>query len=412
MLRNRKLLWLIIFALPLFAIFSQCNSLKADKPDPRGPLYAGSSTCIKCHADIYSDYLHTAHFSTTRPAGEHTISGSFTGGSNVFSFNNNVRVVMEKHKGGLYQVAYENGKVVNQQRFDITIGSIKAETYLYWKGNQLYQLPISWFKALHRWTNSPGYDSTFADFSRPITVGCLECHASYVKSADSTTDPHMMVNFDKNTLIAGVDCERCHGPAGDHVYYQTTHPGDKTAQHIITYASLTRTEKLNMCTVCHSGSSGTMLRSTFGFKPNDNLTDYKIEDIFQTTDPNKLDVHANQGRLLAASKCFINSSMDCATCHNLHVNQRQQLAMYSQKCMNCHSIANHNFCPEASKLGAVIKSNCIDCHMPNKPSNLISVGVGGKGKVIPYLVRDHHIAIYPDAAQAKLDSLKKHKKLQ
>lgn len=319
---------------------------------------------------------------------------------------------MEKHKGGLYQVAYENGKVVNQQRFDITIGGIKAETYLYWKGNQLYQLPISWFKALHRWTNSPGYDSTFADFSRPITVGCLECHASYVKSADSTTDPHMMVNFNKNTLIAGVDCERCHGPAGDHVYYQTTHPGDKTAQHIITYASLTRTEKLNMCTVCHSGSSGTMLRSTFGFKPNDNLTDYKIEDIFQTTDPNKLDVHANQGKLLAISKCFINSSMDCATCHNLHVNQRQQLAMYSQKCMNCHSIANHNFCPEASKLGAVIKSNCIDCHMPNKPSNLISVGVGGKGKVIPYLVRDHHIAIYPDAAQAKLDSLKKHKKLQ
>ncbi len=408
MLRNRKLLWFIIFAVPLLAIFSQCNIFSTkDKPDPRGPAYAGSATCIKCHRDIYSNYLHTAHFSTSQTADGHSVSGSFVKGTNEFAFNNNVKVVMEKRADGLYQVAYENGKVINRQRFDISIGGVKAETYLYWKGNRLYQLPISYFKTLHKWTNSPGYDSTFADFSRLITVGCLECHASYIAASNKTADPHTNVDFDKNTMIAGIDCERCHGPAGDHVYYQTTHPEDKTAQHIITYASLTRTEKINMCTVCHSGSSGTMLRSTFGFKPNDNLTDYKIEDMFQTIDPAKLDVHANQGRLLMTSKCYINSNMDCATCHNLHNNERGQLALYSQKCMSCHSTANHNFCPEATKLGAAIRSNCIDCHMPNKPSGVISVGAGGKGKISPYQVRDHHIAIYTDATEAVLKYLKK-----
>lgn len=400
---NRKLLFFIIFAIPLLAIFSQCNLFSSEKPDPRGPLYAGSLTCIKCHADIYSNYLHTAHFSTSQQAGEHAVNGSFNAGSNTFSFNNNVKVVMENRSDGMYQVAYENGKIVNQQRFDISIGGVKAETYLYWKGDRLFQLPISYFKALHKWTNSPGYDSTFADYSRLITVGCLECHASFVQAKDQTADPHTNVDFDKNTLIMGVDCERCHGPASDHVYYQTTHTEDKTAQHIITYASLTRTERINMCTVCHSGSSGTMLRSTFEFKPNDNLTDYKIEDMFQTSDPKMLDVHANQGRLLMASKCFINSNMDCATCHNLHNNERGQLAMYSQKCMSCHSTAKHNFCPEAPKLGTVIKSNCIDCHMPNRPSNVIAVGAGGKGKVIPYLVRDHRIAIYPESTIARAD---------
>jgi len=204
----------------------------------------------------------------------------------------------------------------------------------------------------------------------------------------------------------GVDCERCHGPGGDHVYYQTTHPDDKSAQHMITYASLSRAQKINMCAVCHSGSSGKMLRATFEFKPNDNLTDYKLEDVFQTTDPSRLDVHGNQSRLLTSSKCYINSNMDCATCHNVHSNTRDQLAAFSQKCMSCHTVANHNFCLEGSKLGAVIKSNCIDCHMPATPSNIIQVGTSLKrGKAAAYSVRNHHIAIYKDASKMIFDRL-------
>ena len=319
---------------------------------------------------------------------------------------------MEKRSGGLYQVAYKNGKAENAQRFDLTFGGVKAESYLYWKGNELYQLPMSYFKALHTWTNSPGYDSTFADFTRPITIGCLECHTSFIKQLDEHTENGVTTaDFDKGTLIMGVDCERCHGPASDHVYYQTTHPEDKTAKHIITYALLTRTQRINMCAVCHSGSSGTMLHSTFGFKPNDNLTDYKLEDLFQTTNPAMLDVHGNQSRLLAASKCYMMSQIDCATCHNVHQTQREQIALYSKKCMDCHTTANHNFCKMAPALGDIIKTNCIDCHMPAKPSNIIKVGTSGIDKAIPYLVRSHHIAIYPDVSQTVINNLKKANKL-
>ena len=412
MISKRALLLILVFAIPLFAIFSQCNIFNTTKTDPRGPLYAGAATCVKCHANIYNDYLHSAHFSTTRLASENAISGSFNPGANIFTFDKSTKVVMEKRDSGLYQVAYKNGKEVNAQRFDITFGGIKAESYLYWKGNKLYQLPMSYFKALHSWTNSPGYDSTFADYSRPITVGCLECHSSFIKeTGEETHDGQTTTDFDKSSMILGVDCERCHGPAGDHVYYQTTHPDDKQAKHIITYASLTRAQKINMCAVCHTGSTGTMLHSTFRYKPNDNLTDYKIEDIFQASDPAKLDVHANQSRLLAGSKCFIMSKMDCATCHNVHANERQQIALFSQKCMNCHTTANHNFCKMAPAIGGIIKNNCVDCHMPAKPSNIISVGTSGTNKVIPYMVRSHHIAIYPNETQAVLDNLKKTHKL-
>lgn len=407
MTNNRELLFILIFSALLLAFFSQCNLFDTPKPDPRGISYAGSAACMKCHQDVYNEYLHSAHFSTTQVSSANTVSGSFKNGSNSFSFSKNIKVVMEKRDSGLYQVAYANGKEINAQRFGITFGGVKAETYLYWKGNQLYQLPISYFKAIHSWTNSPGYDSTFADFTRPITIGCLECHSSYVKELAPTVNTAQATDFNKGTLILGVDCERCHGPGDDHVYYQTTHPEDKQAKHIITYASLTRDQKINMCTVCHSGSSGTMLRSTFGYKPNDNLSDYKIEDIFQTSDPARLDVHANQSKLLTSSKCFINSKMDCATCHNVHNNERQQISMYSQKCINCHSITEHNFCKMPQVISGLIKNNCIDCHMPAKPSNIITVGTSGQGKVSPYLVRDHYIAVYPAESKAVLNILLK-----
>lgn len=400
----------LIFLTPLFVILSECNFFNAARPDPRGTLYAGSNACVKCHKNIYNNYLHTAHFTTTSLASENTVSGSFHNGANVFSFNNDVKVIMEKRDSGLYQVAYSKGKLINTRRFDITFGGIKAESYLYWNGNNLYQLPISYFKALHTWTNSPGYDSTFADFSRPITIGCLECHSSYIKElAQQTPNLQKAAGFDKSSLILGVDCERCHGPAGDHVYYQTTHPEDKQARHIITYASLTRVQKINMCAVCHSGSTGVMLRSTFGFHPNDNLSDYKIEDIFQTNDPARLDVHGNQSRLLTSSKCFLMSKMDCATCHNVHSNEREQITLYSQKCISCHASVNHKSDKIEPGTSYLLKSNCIDCHMPAKPSNIIAVGTSGHGKVIPYLVRNHHIAIYPDESQTILNYLKKHK---
>ena len=64
------------------------------------------------------------------------------------------------------------------------------------------------------------------------------------------------------------------------------------------------------------------------------------------SDPNgtaEFDVHGNQYRLLAQSKCFIKSEkMDCITCHNPHENASQNLASYSKICMSCHQEIKHS----------------------------------------------------------------------
>jgi hypothetical protein len=412
MSNKRKLFSVLIFIIPLIFIFSQCLTINK-KQDPRGEIYAGSSTCIQCHKDVHDNYLHTAHFSTTRLADIHNIGGSFKAGSNEYFFNKDTKVVMEKRGNELYQVAYYKGKEVKSARFDITFGSVKAESYLSWQGNEVYQLPMSYFYSLNSWTNSPGYDSTAADFGRMIGKRCFECHSSYIKELPPQEQSMLTTEqFDKNSLILGIDCERCHGPATNHVNYHLAYPEEKKAKYIATYASLTRAQKLDMCAVCHSGNKSQIIRPIFAFKPGDNLADYKETELYQhTVDSTKLDVHGNQNQLLASSKCFLMSKMDCATCHDAHVNERQNLALYSQRCMNCHKTANHNFCPMAASIGGIIKSNCIDCHMPAQSSNIIAIETAGKGRAVPYMVRTHHITVYTDATLSVLSILKKYNRL-
>src|ERR1700750_2125150 len=102
---KRTLFLILVFSVPLVIIFfSQCLTPTA-KPDPRGEIFAGSATCIKCHKNIYDDYVHTAHFTTSRPASIQTINGNFNGNVNTFYFNKDLKVVMEKRDGAIYQTA-------------------------------------------------------------------------------------------------------------------------------------------------------------------------------------------------------------------------------------------------------------------------------------------------------------------
>jgi HrpA-like RNA helicase len=396
MVSKRTLLLSLVFLIPLSVMLTECYNNK--KEDARGQVFAGSATCISCHKDVYNSYIHTAHFETSRPAALETIHGSFNKGHNVFSFGNGTSVTMEKRKDGLYQAGYEHGKPTTAEKFDITIGGVKAETYLYWKGNKLFELPMSYFSALHSWTNSPGYDTERIDFTRPIVRRCMECHSSYINELPNPnlSLTNRAVEFDKSSLIYGIDCERCHGPAANHVNFHTQFPEVKKAKYITTYNALTRQQKLDACAVCHSGNKDVFIRSAFVFKQGDTLAKFKEHNFAQqNTNPATLDVHGNQNGLLSSSKCFVMSNMNCNTCHNVHKKESGNLVLYSQRCMSCHTTANHNVCKLLPKLGDVIKKNCIDCHMPVKPSNMIQVEANGSKLKVPYLVRTHRIAIYP-----------------
>src|SRR5258706_3032853 len=254
---SRSMLVVFMFIALIFALVRCINQQSEQKPaaqtTPAFKDYASSQTCAGCHKEIYDKHTHTAHYLTARPAEEKYIKGSFQKGENTYSYTPAILLSMEKRDSGLFQVAYYKGEEKKAMRFDITIGSgVMGQSFLTWRGNRLYQLPITYFTAADQWSNSPGFPHDKVLIDRPVTSRCLECHTSFARGISGTAlEP---VEFDRNDIIFGVDCQKCHGPAAKHVEYQMEHPQDKTAKYIVNPAKLSRMQQLDICASCHGGN--------------------------------------------------------------------------------------------------------------------------------------------------------------
>jgi hypothetical protein len=201
----------------------------------------------------------------------------------------------------------------------------------------------------------------------------------------------LLQEFDRNQIIYGVQCESCHGPGEKHVEYQEQNPHETKPKFIINPSLLSRQQKLDMCSYCHS-STRKRDRPPFDFLPGDTLTNNSQVNF--KLDTQNLDVHGNHYSLLAGSKCFKMSKLDCSTCHNTHKEERGNLELFSQRCMNCHTEQKGNFCKMTTLPVSVMKNNCIDCHMPKKQSKTLTLELEGKSENTPATLRSHLIAIY------------------
>lgn len=395
MFKGFKRIFFILGAMAaVIIILSRCMSTADKIPlDVRGENYAGAATCVKCHADISKSFLHNGHRNTSAPAGQENLLKFLQTDSNTFAFNQHMKVKVEKRDSGAYQVAYIDGKEIRAQKFDIVFGSgEKAFTYAYWNGNKMFQLPLSRFSEIKTWANSPGFPINVMYFDRPITSRCLECHTTYLKTQSKQVSALSIdEEMEKGSLIYGIDCERCHGPAKQHVVFHTDNPDEKAPKFITIYKTLTRRQKMDACAVCHSGNTLTTIQSVFNFQPGDDLKNFYAQDFVSFSGANP-DVHGNQSAMLEGSVCYQKSEMTCQSCHNSHENIKGNLTIYSQRCISCHQTQKHS--QETLAKGS-LKTNCIDCHMPMMASKLISFQTAGNKNVNPYLLRSHRIAVYP-----------------
>jgi len=384
-------------------LFSNCANKENDYIDSRGKVYAGSVSCKECHQEIYNDALNSSHYKASEPASIENVLGDFRPGHNTYFYDKDTKIVMEHRNNSLYQVHYKNGKEVKAYRFDMIMGAKNAQTSLFWDEDKVYEMPLSYYISEQNWGTSPGYPVDQPYFDRLIAKDCFECHSSYVELKKERTSyeeyfgtgqtPETMK---KESLVYGIDCERCHGPAMNHVNYHKEYPEVKSAKYIVTNKSLNKKQRIDRCAICHYGDE--KLQSRFQFVVGKSLADF-----YRESSPDleaNLDAHGNQYGLLSQSKCFIESkTMDCITCHNPHKDATEGLSYYSQKCMSCHSEAKNNFCTTKVSKGISLKDNCIDCHMPKKASGAISFMLSGKSEMSPYILRLHRIGIYPAETQ-------------
>jgi hypothetical protein len=361
-----------------------------------GEAYAGDEACRSCHEEEFKTYQATAHHLTSRVADAHSIAGNFAAGADLFkTANPSLYFKMTADADGFHQTAVDEvspGKNVElTQRFDIVIGVRKSQTYLYWKDDELFELPVSWWSGSGQWINSPGYEDGALRFDRPIYPRCLECHGSYFESLAPPPN-----RYARNSLVLGIECERCHGPGREHVALYSSSNAPKSGppkpgavQAIVNPATLPRNRQIDACALCHAGL-GSPLQPALSFRPGDALDKYlQLPD---TDTDSAVDVHGNQVELLKKSRCFRSSNMTCITCHNVHQLQNEA-ASFSRYCLNCHKAQQ---CGKFASLGPKIADNCIDCHMPLRKSQALFSNSNNQTIQLP--VRDHDIAVYADTS--------------
>ena len=149
--------------------------------------YVGDAACSSCHQEKADTFQRTAHHLTSQAADKNTIAGKFDDRENILkTANPELFFKMEANDKGFFQTAFTGippDTTTSTERFDLVIGSGgKGQTYLYWKGEELFQLPVTYWTELGQWVNSPGYRDGVADFSRRVPARCLDCHASYFES--------------------------------------------------------------------------------------------------------------------------------------------------------------------------------------------------------------------------------------
>jgi cytochrome c-type biogenesis protein CcmH/NrfG len=242
-----------------------------------------------------------------------------------------------------------------------------ARSYLHrTERGMLFELPLGWYPTDKggEWGMVPGSDTEHPQTRRFISYKCMFCHNGYPNIPAANVAPGSDPVF-LGDLPQGIDCQRCHGPGGEHV-----RTGGRAS--IVNPATLSPERRMEVCMQCHlettSGRIPAMLqrfdRGSFSYIPGQPLVDFAIsfDHAPATGHDGKFEAVSSVYRL-RQSRCFLESKgkLECATCHDPHRIPRGAEAVrhYSSVCVQCHA-SKHP--PGVTATAA----DCITCHMPRR----------------------------------------------
>jgi hypothetical protein len=258
-------------------------------------------TCAPCHKSETAAFAHAAMTrALERPNSDTYLTAK------IGSYTYNI-------SGGAYTVT--DGRDTAHFPIDWVFGQgTVGRTYLFQREGRWYESRVSYFTDLKALDVTIGQQSitphTLLEASGRLTTPgeakqCFSCH--------STT-----------TEVAGVQCERCHGPTGAHIRSQAP---------MRRLSALTTEEMSDFCGECHRTWAQIAANGPRGIQ-NIRFQPYR----------------------LATSKCYdvADKRISCTACHDPHRDVATTASAYDAKCQSCH----------ATRRCRVAARDCTTCHMP------------------------------------------------
>lgn len=342
--------------------------------------YAGDEACASCHADLYASYHRTGmgrSVSRFDPATAPERFGEGERGPTVYNARFDLYYEAFVRGDSLFQREFrldERGEVTHELVYpaDYVVGSGNAtRSYFMRRNDFVTEMPLTWYVGRELWDMSPGYETSNSRFGRPATLECMTCHNGLPEHSPFTQNHYA-------ELPLGITCERCHGPAAEHVEarlagFETDGPDPA----VVNPARLERTLQLSVCQQCH-------LEGIAVFKPGEDPTTFRPGEALaahrsvfarleQVEDEDAFGI-ASHGLRLAQSACFEASAMTCTTCHDPHQPTADFGAdAFNETCRSCHggdSSPHDVFCsrpatgsPATGSPAEALTGDCVSCHM-------------------------------------------------
>jgi tetratricopeptide (TPR) repeat protein len=381
----------------LLIALAACSQRAAEKPVAENK-YVDSRTCAQCHAEVARTYLNTGMAKSFYPPDAACIP--------------NPRPWFHRASGTWYQIVGKDGgwyqrwwqvgfkgreESVGEAKIDYVMGSGNhVRTYLHRTARgTLIELPLAWYAENGgSWALNPGLDVSDPPVGRKAGYDCMFCHNAYPSIPAGHDDSGSEPVF-TGQLPQGIDCQRCHGPGGNHV--QAVKAGAKLSDvrgAIVNPSRLSKERAMEVCMECHLETTSEPLPAVirrfdvgpFSYRPGEPLSAFQLtfDHAPGSNRAAKFEI-VNSVYRLRQSQCFLqsNGALGCTTCHNPHDIKHGQAGAdeYNKACLRCHEPAK--IAVQAHPSGG----NCIGCHMPKRRAD----------DVVHAVMTDHLIQRRPPA---------------
>jgi predicted CXXCH cytochrome family protein len=328
------------------------------------PGYAGASACVNCHANEHRVWAQSRHSKMVQPATTAGVIGDFSRGRMVLRGE---RYAVRQANGGFYMTeSYLFGKP-QEHRVNYTLGNRRIQHYLTTLADgKIIVLPPTWDAVRKEWFHAADIDDPEEAPGVLVQVWNKNCYSCHVSQEQKNFDS-VERRYGTAWVDFGINCERCHGPARDHVAHGN-------AGGVVVQTRLDAARNTAICAQCHS------FRDIYvdGFAAGDNYYDHFLPVLEYTLNDSADPAYWADGRTrrfsndafgLWQSECFLKGGATCLDCHavphNTDIDRNPQLRPDTNAlCTRCHAkigagVSAHTHHPQGSR-----GSSCIECHMP------------------------------------------------
>ena len=364
-----------LFFIPI--LFLATESFGEEKQATSAPIlqqtqgYAGSSSCRECHEKFYSLWSTSMHGLAMQPYTSEFAKARLTPQQND--------VVIGKLK---YRADIHEGMVVEigpqgERKYPIehVLGGKNVCYFLTpLKKGRLQTLPVAYDVNKKEWFDTaasgmrhfPGGETgqavNWKESPYTFNTACYSCHVSQL----STNYDPKADTYHTSWTEAGINCETCHGPSGEHnKLARATPKGEPLPElRLIRTKTMTKEQRNDLCASCHAKASPLSLE----YKPEERFFDHfnlvTLEDSDYYSDGRDLGENYTftSWRM---SPCVKSGQLDCLHCHTSSGRYRfKDEAKANDACLPCHAervkkATAHTHHPEGSP-----GNRCRSCHMP------------------------------------------------